>query len=67
MRIHNVILLWRNIENYANYSVGKKVLRPDCFTLYFVNNGSMESCCIGLETAFIFEEFCMNFFVVVAE
>ena len=44
----------------------KSLATLDCFTLYFVNDERMESCCIGLETTFVFEEFCMNFFVVVA-
>ena len=44
----------------------KNLTTPYCLTHYLVTVESREPCCICLETAFIFEEFCMDIFLIVA-
>ena len=46
---------------------GKNIATPDCFPTYLVNADSMESRSLYTETGFMYEQLCIETFVVVAD
>ena len=53
--IHNILSEKKSLEN------------PDYFSPYSEHVENMESCFVCLDVAFIFEDLCINFFVVVSD